>query len=61
MKKVSSSVAIFAESDAKFNRNDPATIPSPASASQSSGCGARTASIAASTSTNAPASTTEHR
>ena len=34
MKNVSSSIAMFADSDAKFNRNDPATIASPASASQ---------------------------
>jgi hypothetical protein len=58
MKNVSSSIAMFADFDPKFNQNDPVTIASPASASQRIGCGVRTASNAASTSANAPASTT---
>ena len=58
MKNVSSSIAMFADSDAKFNRNDPATIASAGQREPSIGCGVRTASNAASTSTNAPASTT---
>ena len=61
MTKASSSIAMVAVSDAKFNRNDPATIATTASASHWIGCGTRTASSAESTSTNAPDSTTACR
>ncbi len=58
MKNVSSSIAMFADSDAKFNQKDPATIASPASAIHRIGCGVCIASNAAATSTHTPASTT---
>ena len=60
-RNVSSSIAMFTDSEAKFNRNDRATIASPARASQRIGSGVRTAANAASTSTNAPATTTASR
>ena len=60
MKNVSS-IAMFADSNAKFNRNDPATIASAPSATHRIGYGVRRASNAASTNTSAPISTTACR
>src|SRR6267143_6303682 len=61
VKRNVSSIAMLADTDAKFNRNEPVSIASAASASQPSGCGVRAAVIADTTSTSAPAVTTTVR